>query len=724
MKQLSDIASANNRSQNVVFKRIFLVITISIFIPISIMTLILGNFSNRHLMQQVDTARNEAVIKEVRFFEQKLEEVDALVNQLLALEPVSDLVTLGSHNALAPMNMKDSLELFHKNVINNDDLHSIYLYNNRDTYVLSDAKFNKENFQDQVGIGFQFDDNFYVSEARTVEDETVFSYVRKFYSFDRTVESYLVMNLHYDPFWASIFPEGANTTLSHTVTAYGDKVLYADGEASEIMSDPLVSEDRFKYWQSEITILDGTFTSVQPVSELNQPVYLLIRSYALAVVLTVILALGLAYIFSNRLYRPLRNLINKIKEITNADMEYSTEYQLIDQVISYLISENIKVSEDYEHVMPYFERHSITDLIEGNHTNTEGYNRALELLKVKFSYSGYYLLLCEYSDEGHEDKVPETLSVFFDSEYISTVFTNVGDGRYLIILNTEMRMQEVYDYTKEVHSKLQSEGHNLTISLGDRFKDFKDISNEYQKVLEQLEYKFFAGTSSVLHHMMSGRVKDNDLYNRDLEAMLLDAVKKQDSFLVHDIMGQISDYHRHQMRNISYTRYMYFILGVSIVEQMNRFGFSVTDMDVTEDQMFEAINGSDTLEAMDDYITEVLDRCIELFARLNAMQEDSILQKVKTYMENNYHKDLSLEMIASSVYLSTGYLSTVFKAEAGITVFDYLTNLRMEKAKELLIEEKKMKVQEVARRVGYNNSQSFIRHFKKHYNITPGGFRK
>lgn len=89
-----------------------------------------------------------------------------------------------------------------------------------------------------------------------------------------------------------------------------------------------------------------------------------------------------------------------------------------------------------------------------------------------------------------------------------------------------------------------------------------------------------------------------------------------------------------------------------------------------------------------------------------------------------YHKDLTLEIIASEVYLTTIYLSNLFKKETGCTVMEYVTRLRMKEARELLAESPAIKIKDIAERLGYRNVQSFIRYFKIYYGVTPVEFRQ
>ena len=79
--------------------------------------------------------------------------------------------------------------------------------------------------------------------------------------------------------------------------------------------------------------------------------------------------------------------------------------------------------------------------------------------------------------------------------------------------------------------------------------------------------------------------------------------------------------------------------------------------------------------------------------------------------------------MAEHVNLSVGYLGNYFKQKMGINFTDYLWNLRIEKAKELLLHSNE-KIYRIAERVGYQNSQYFVTAFKKKVGLTPMEYRK
>jgi two-component system response regulator YesN len=101
---------------------------------------------------------------------------------------------------------------------------------------------------------------------------------------------------------------------------------------------------------------------------------------------------------------------------------------------------------------------------------------------------------------------------------------------------------------------------------------------------------------------------------------------------------------------------------------------------------------------------------------------ERIIQKLNRYIVEHLDKDLSLAILADAVYLNPSYLSNLYKTSTGRNISDYITELRVDKAKALLAESQ-AKVQDVAVAVGFDTAGYFTRFFKKHVGVTPQEFR-
>jgi two-component system response regulator YesN len=91
-------------------------------------------------------------------------------------------------------------------------------------------------------------------------------------------------------------------------------------------------------------------------------------------------------------------------------------------------------------------------------------------------------------------------------------------------------------------------------------------------------------------------------------------------------------------------------------------------------------------------------------------------------MQNELHRDISLNALAASVNLSLSRLHHLFKAETGTTPAQYLRSLRLEKAKELL-EDTLLSVKQIMVSIGVRDRSHFEREFKRMYGLTPTQYR-
>lgn len=104
-------------------------------------------------------------------------------------------------------------------------------------------------------------------------------------------------------------------------------------------------------------------------------------------------------------------------------------------------------------------------------------------------------------------------------------------------------------------------------------------------------------------------------------------------------------------------------------------------------------------------------------------EKDPIKDYVLDYLSKRYGEDISLEQLADQLQLSRGYLSAYFHEKTGKKFIDYLNEVRISRAKEIL-SQTDMLIQEIALQVGYQNVNSFIRMFKRISGFTPGEYRR
>ena len=104
-------------------------------------------------------------------------------------------------------------------------------------------------------------------------------------------------------------------------------------------------------------------------------------------------------------------------------------------------------------------------------------------------------------------------------------------------------------------------------------------------------------------------------------------------------------------------------------------------------------------------------------------QEERTIAGITRYLQEHLAEEISLSVLADNFHLNPQYISQLFKSEIGVNFLAYLTNIRMEKARKLLLATS-LSIAEVAEQSGYGDYRVFTKVFKKSEGITPSQYRR
>ncbi|MGM9550794.1 MAG: helix-turn-helix domain-containing protein [Clostridia bacterium] len=103
--------------------------------------------------------------------------------------------------------------------------------------------------------------------------------------------------------------------------------------------------------------------------------------------------------------------------------------------------------------------------------------------------------------------------------------------------------------------------------------------------------------------------------------------------------------------------------------------------------------------------------------------DERVISSITRYMQEHLSEEISLSVLSDEFHLNPQYISQLFKNEIGVGFLAYLTNIRIEKAKKLLLSTS-LSVTEIAEHTGYSEYRVFTKVFKKSEGITPSQFRR
>ena len=136
------------------------------------------------------------------------------------------------------------------------------------------------------------------------------------------------------------------------------------------------------------------------------------------------------------------------------------------------------------------------------------------------------------------------------------------------------------------------------------------------------------------------------------------------------------------------------------------------------------LNRLETIQEICDYFYSLFECVINIMEERKSIKHDDIIKKVEEMIQADYsNMNLSLENISDSIDMSPAYLGRLFKKITSQSIVDYINEIRMKKAKDLLTNTN-IPINEIVSNTGYTNIQYFYRVFKKTFGVTPNNFRK
>lgn len=141
------------------------------------------------------------------------------------------------------------------------------------------------------------------------------------------------------------------------------------------------------------------------------------------------------------------------------------------------------------------------------------------------------------------------------------------------------------------------------------------------------------------------------------------------------------------------------------------------------DAFIKKVNKSYSIINVHESFLKMIKPALLSLQKINFNQAGAAIEEAVKYINKNYDKQISTKEIADMINLSTPYFSASFKKITGENYSNYLCNIRMEKACELLVTTK-LKVYEISHMVGYLDEKHFSKMFSKKYDMTPATYRK
>ncbi|EIF6156879.1 response regulator transcription factor [Clostridium perfringens] len=354
-----------------------------------------------------------------------------------------------------------------------------------------------------------------------------------------------------------------------------------------------------------------------------------------------------------------------------------------------------------------------------NHNNQNDINEKLNVYNIQLEDKYLVLINIETRDNFFEEREEIFFNLLNTYLKIPYEYINFYPNESYLLLYSNLKIKE--DFLDEVCSKLAKEikllaNENSSFFISNVFCGIEKIYDEV-KGLNNIKENIYDFESRIIR---VNKDKTNDLYTLEIENVKENLKNSINERNLNDIEFYINKLIEYMLESGSLSTIYIHHLFYDLIEKLCK-AFNIYNGEVKK-RFIEKIlkcNSSETLKAaFESIIKDIAKECDN-----DILDEKSIANKVIKIIKNEYSSELSLDYIADKVNFTPTYLSYVFKKETGSNIVKYITDFRMNKAKEFL-EEGNMKIVQVGKACGYENQSYFNRIFKNYFGVTPNQFKR
>ncbi len=499
-------------------------------------------------------------------------------------------------------------------------------------------------------------------------------------------------------------------------------------------------EGNFKITYRKSTYNNWTYLSMIELKELNK------ESNAIGwftFIICAIMLIGIlifSFFGSRRLYRPIRQLASTLVNVDNniPNTSKHDELELIENQIHQMLTKNIELESRLQGQVGQLKQYFVSRLLQGK-IDVEEIPEKLISYQYEHAWE-QFLVMTIRIDSLHDttyENTNEDLLLFTINNMVEEMI-QPANRLTPIVLNKaqvtiylcDQNVNQTYinSLTKlieTIQDKVKNElGISIGVGVSKSYEDLSQADIAFKESKEALRYTLKLGPESII--FFDNLERESSFYTsfpRQIENELFDAIKIGDKEAVDknldNLMNELfSGELSHTQYEIAIVRFL-----TNLIELTETLGIDVLEFEQHK-SLFDQLYEFRTLSEVENWfeytiIYPVMDK-VEKRAQ---SQYKNISDEIIHIIQQEYDSDLSLNYIAEKLHYNPNYLSTIFRKETNTSFSDYLALFRINKAKEWL-EETEMTVKEIAEKLNYNNSQNFIRSFRKFEGTTPGRYRQ
>ncbi len=297
---------------------------------------------------------------------------------------------------------------------------------------------------------------------------------------------------------------------------------------------------------------------------------------------------------------------------------------------------------------------------------------------------------------------------------------------FLFSENRDLFLNETRNCLATIRERIDEEtGMEAITALSGIFDKTEEINRSFQQACDTMNYSAISDRSiSSEYDQIKSSFGKMDRIDSLADEEILDAINDGDMNRLKQIVSLISDKTASRgSENIQFMHHTALTVFFSVIYALNRSGYLIDEVLENPVLSYRKIFECDTMASIEETLLDFFQEIVDFLNMKKVGKTGEIISRAQQFIREHYHESaLALDNVADYVNISVCYFSTLFRKETGKTFKDYLTSVRINKAKELL-SKSDLKTFEICYKVGYENPTYFSTLFKKTEGISPSQYR-
>ncbi|WP_456276438.1 helix-turn-helix domain-containing protein [Bacillus sp. AK128] len=501
-----------------------------------------------------------------------------------------------------------------------------------------------------------------------------------------------------------------------------------------------INETDYKVTYRKSNYNEWTYISLIQISDLNKQSSSIGVFTLVICSLLLVLSFIISFIGSNRMYRPVQHLQEMILQTfqPKTEIKHRNEFELIEHQIQHMLDQNSQLEQKVRGQITQLKQFFMVKLLQGKVSQEELTTKLASFgWKQQWKRLSVLTLQIDTLEGTVYHKKEEDLLLFAINTMVEDLLPTqsrltpivMNRTQVTILLSNHETDEEYTAFLNEtaqiIQTRVKEELH-LPVSIGISlpYSTLSSTIHAYKEGLESLKYTIQLGSESIIFFENLERgTSFYTFFPKQIKNELFDSIKVCDKPKVDELLNSFLT--TILEKDLNHTQYQISIVRLlnDLIELMQTLGIDIIELD-NQKSLFDHLYDLKTLSEIQNWFKDVL--IYPLMTKIEERTESqykNLSDKIIHIVQQEFDQDITLDSIASRLHYNPNYLSSIFRKETNISFSEYLSSYRLNMAKTWLLETE-MSVKEISEKLKYNNSQNFIRSFRKSEGTTPGKYRE